>query len=96
MVALPSVAMGANIQTGNGSGNQFLEMRYVRALWITRGSLNKSMRDRIKGMKSNTVNICRGGMERMEWNGLHVYEQASVVTPRKVRKRWGVELHYPP
>lgn len=40
--------------------------------------------------------ITRGFLERVDWDGLHVYERASVVRPRKVRKRWGDELHYPP
>lgn len=49
----------------------------------------------MKGME-NTINMCIGGMEQMEWNDVHVYEQASVVSPKKARKRWGDELHYPP
>lgn len=53
----------------------------------------------MKGMENNIVNVYRrngaDGMERMELNGVHIYEHASVVTPKKVRKRWVDELHYP-
>lgn len=52
------------------------------------------IRQSVKGLESNKVYMRIGGMERMEWNGVHVYEQAIVVTPKKVRKRWGDKLHY--